>query len=116
MRTVAFRMPANYTECSSILIVTIRSPTLGEILLQNETRFKVGHECRRAERLSSFTLIELLVVIAIIAVLAALLLPALSGARLRAHRIVCLSNLRQLTQSALMYWQDFGDGQPVAFR
>ncbi len=66
--------------------------------------------------LSGFTLIELVVVIAVIAILAALLLPALSGAKLRAHRIVCLSNLRQLNQSAFMYWQDFGEGQVVAFR
>ncbi len=65
---------------------------------------------------SGFTLIELLVVIAVIAILAALLLPALTGAKLRAHRIVCLSNLRQLSQSAFMYWQDFGEGQVVAFR
>ncbi len=59
-----------------------------------------------------FTLIELLVVIAIIAFLAALLLPALSGAKLKAHQIVCLSNLKQLDQMALMYWQDFGTGYP----
>ena len=60
----------------------------------------------------AFTLIELLVVIAIIAVLAALLLPALAGAQLRAHRVVCLSNLKQLSQSAFMYWQEFGQGYP----
>ena len=57
----------------------------------------------KTSRHSGFTLIELLVVIAIIAILAALLLPALSGAKERSKRSVCKSNQRQLTLTILMY-------------
>jgi prepilin-type N-terminal cleavage/methylation domain-containing protein len=56
--------------------------------------------------LAGFTLIELLIVIAIIAILAALLLPVLNRAKMKAQESFCINNQKQLAAAWEMYAQD----------
>ena len=68
--------------------------------------------CLAAQTRRAFTLIELLVVIAIISILAAMLLPALAGAKARAQRLKCTSQMKQLGLAFNMFASDHNDQFP----
>lgn len=59
-----------------------------------------------------FTFVELAVVVAIIAILAALLIPALSAAKAKAQRTICINNLHQISFDVLIYAGDSQDSAP----
>jgi prepilin-type N-terminal cleavage/methylation domain-containing protein len=71
-----------------------------------------GHTGASRPAADAFTLIELLVVIAIIAILAALLLPALGQAKIKAQATQCMNNSKQLAISWQLYASDNQDAVP----
>lgn len=79
----------------------------GKIILNDETGLNRGAVPSGTR--GGFTLIELLVVIAIIAILAAILLPVLSAAQVRAQAAGCMDNCRQLMLAWVQYYNDNND-------
>ena len=60
------------------------------------------------KRNDAFTLVELLVVISIIAMLLSILMPSLQRARQQAQKVVCKSNVRQITMVTNVYSEERG--------
>ena len=61
----------------------------------------------------AFTLLELLTVIAIIGILAALLLPALQQAKVRAKRVECVGNLKEMGLALHLFENDHNGKLPT---
>jgi prepilin-type N-terminal cleavage/methylation domain-containing protein/prepilin-type processing-associated H-X9-DG protein len=83
-------------------------------MLKSKSDSKYRNASARRTARGGFTLIELLVVIAIIAILAAMLLPALSSAKVRAQRTQCMNGMRQMSLGLSMFVSDNADMYPPA--
>ncbi len=90
-------------QCLKVGLVTAQLGQTGE--KQNEGGISMTHK-------KGFTLIELLVVIAIIAILAAILFPVFSQAREKARQTSCLSNMKNIGTSLMLYVQDYDESFP----
>ncbi len=93
------------------LTLTMKQTKLLHVKYLKGEKLKTSARNRSANRAGNpaFTLIELLVVIAIIAILAAIMLPVLNAAKVRAEAAQCLSNKKQLATASAMYPDDWNN-------
>ena len=66
----------------------------------------MGKRRQRHPEPAGLTLVELLIVVAIIALLVAILLPAITKAKELTRRVICGSNMRQLSVGIFGYAAD----------
>jgi hypothetical protein len=65
------------------------------------------------QRNKGLTLVECLVIMVVLLIIAAILMPV-SGGSHQSLKVRCLSNLKQLTLSCLIYANDYDDRMPIA--
>jgi prepilin-type N-terminal cleavage/methylation domain-containing protein len=85
------------------------NPSRDEQCLPTFNQVVGAHGSHRSFVRRGFTLIELLVVIAIIAIIAAILMPVLTHAKIRAQSVGCMNNTKQLMLGWLLYANDNND-------
>lgn len=68
----------------------------------------------RSRSRAGFSLLDLLVAIAVIALLVGLMLPTLAAVRETARKVVCMSNIRQLSLSMGMYADTYRNELPYS--